>query len=137
MNVLFLIRNEEKTGMNDGITGQVPSSFPLHFFRSAGGKEPVRDWLKTLGRPDSLVIGEDIRLVQLAWPVGLPVCRPMGGGLHEVRSSLPGGRIARVLFCFHAGVIVLLHGFIKKTEKTPPADLRLAKERRENILRGE
>ncbi|MDR3038932.1 MAG: type II toxin-antitoxin system RelE/ParE family toxin, partial [Candidatus Adiutrix sp.] len=74
----------------------------------------MRGWLKNLGRPDTQAIGEDIRMVRLTWPVGLPLCRPLGGGLHEVRSSLPSGRIARVLFCFHRGVIVLLHGFIKK-----------------------
>jgi phage-related protein len=108
----------------------------VRFFRSATGREPVREWLKTLGRPDSLVIGEDIRLVQLSWPVGLPVCRPMGGGLYEVRSALPNGRISRVLFCFHDSTIVLLHGFIKKTKKTPNSDLRLAEERRENVLRN-
>jgi phage-related protein len=120
--------------MNDGIS--LPDSFPVRFFRSATGREPVREWLKTLGRPDSLVIGEDIRLVQLSWPVGLPVCRPMGGGLYEVRSALPSGRISRILFCFHDSTIVLLHGFIKKTNKTPISDLKLAEERQANILRN-
>ena len=110
-----------------------PEGLPVHFYRSASGREPVRDWLKDLGRPDTLVIGEDIRVIQTGWPVGLPHCRPVGDGLYEVRSSLSGGRIARVLFCFHNNAIVLLHGFIKKTEKTPADDLRLAKERRDKI----
>jgi len=108
---------------------------PVHFYRNENGREPVRDWLKDLGRPDTLIIGEDIRVVQAGWPVGLPVCRPMSEGLYEVRSSLSNGRIARVLFCFHGNAIVLLHGFIKKTNKTPTGDLRLARERKDNVNR--
>jgi len=113
----------------------LPERFPVHFYRSENGREPVRDWLKGLGRPDTLVIGEDIRVIQTRWPVGLPVCRPLGEGLYEVRSSLPNGRIARVLFCVHNDTIVLLHGFIKKTPKIPIGDLRLAKERQDNVSR--
>ena len=113
----------------------LPEGLPVHFYRSENGREPVRDWLKGLGRPDTLVIGEDIRVVQTGWPVGLPVCRPLGEGLYEVRSSLPNGRIARILFCFHNNAIILLHSFIKKTHKTPIGDLRLAKERRDNVNR--
>jgi len=108
---------------------------PVFFYRSENGREPVRDWLKGLGRPDTLTIGEDIRVVQKGWPIGLPVCRPLGDGIYEVRSSLPNGRIARILFCFYNKTIVLLHGFIKKTNKTPIGDLRLARERRDNINR--
>jgi phage-related protein len=102
----------------------------IRFFRLASGREPVREWLKDLGRPDSLTIGEDIRLAQISWPLGLPHCRPMGGGLYEIRSSLVNGRIARVLFFFCAGEIILLHGFIKKTLRIPPSDLKLAGDRR-------
>ena len=109
-------------------------NFSIRFYRSSNGREPVRDWLKEQGRPDSLIIGEDIRLVQIAWPVGMPVCRPLGDGLYEVRSSLPQGRIARVLFCFCDGEVILLHAFIKKTPKTPAADLKLAKERKSKYL---
>ncbi|MCL2340833.1 MAG: type II toxin-antitoxin system RelE/ParE family toxin [Proteobacteria bacterium] len=114
----------------------LPAGLPVHFYCNENGKEPVRDWLKCLGRPDTLVIGEDIRVVQIGWPVGLPVCRPLGEGLYEVRSSLPNGRIARVLFCFHDNAIVLLHGFIKKTNKSPIGDVRLARERQDNVRRN-
>jgi phage-related protein len=107
-----------------------PKTLPVHFYRAKNGREPVREWLKELGRPDSLVIGEDIAVVQHGWPVGMPVCRPLGDGLYEVRSSLAGGRIARVLFFFVDGEIILTHGFIKKTQKTPEQDLRLARERK-------
>jgi len=75
------------------------------------------------------VIGKDIQKVEFGWPLGLPVCRPLGGGLWEVRSDLPSQRIARVIFCIVDGQMILLHGFIKKSQKTPKRDLDLARER--------
>lgn len=89
----------------------------------------MRDWLRSLDKEDRRRIGEDIKLVQFGWPVGMPVCRPMGQGLFEVRSRISDGRIARVMFCFLAGQIILLHGFIKKSQKTPKGDLDLALKR--------
>jgi len=102
---------------------------PLVFWRSAAGREPVREWLNTLTRDDKRTIGRDIAKVQFGWPVGLPVCRPLTGGLWEVRSSLPSKREARVLFGFHDEMLVALHGFIKKTQKTPPGELAIARQR--------
>jgi phage-related protein len=67
--------------------------------------------------------------VQFRWPVGMPLCRPLGGGLWEVRSDLTSNRIARVFFGFVDNRIIVLHGFIKKTQKTPEADLKLARKR--------
>ncbi len=102
------------------------------FFRTSAGGEPVRDWLKSL-KPieDRKQIGVDMKTVEFGWPVGMPVCRPLGDGLYEVRSSLSQNRIARVLFYIDAkGRMVLLHGFIKKTQKTPQADLDLARKNR-------
>jgi phage-related protein len=125
---------QQGSAMTDSVA--LPVGLPVRFYRSEHGNEPVRDWLKGLGRPDAGVIGEDIRVVQTGWPVGLPLCRPLGSGLYEVRSSLPNGRTARVLFCFCNNTLVLLHGFIKKTNQTPVGDLRLAKERRDNVSRG-
>jgi phage-related protein len=75
------------------------------------------------------VIGKDIQKVEFGWPIGLPVCRPLGGGLWEVRSELPSQRIARVIFCIVDGQMILLHGFIKKSQKTPKRELDLARER--------
>jgi phage-related protein len=97
----------------------------VRFYRQPNGKEPVRDWLGSLGRDDRLTIGTDIKTVEFGWPVGLPVCRSLGKGLWEVRSSL-GNRIARVLFCVEDQTMWLLHGFIKKQQKTPPQELALA-----------
>jgi phage-related protein len=103
---------------------------PARFYATPAGNEPVREWLWSLDKADRLVIGQDIGTVQAGWPIGMPTCRPMGSGLFEVRSDISGKRISRVLFCFDDGEIVLLHGFIKKTKTTPPADLKLAKERK-------
>jgi len=102
---------------------------PAAFYQLPSGREPVRDWLKALGRDDRRIVGEDIKDVEFSWPIGLPLCRPFGEGLWEVRSQLTQGRIARVLFCVQEGRMVLLHGFIKKTQKTPTNDLRLALKR--------
>lgn len=104
------------------------------FYQTSAGNEPVRDWLKDeVSDEERRIIGTDIKTVEYGWPIGMPVCRPMGGGLHEVRSSLPGNRIARVLFCVEDGQMILLHGFIKKTRATPKADLDLAKDRKKEI----
>ena len=71
--------------------------------------------------------------MEFSWPIGMPLCRALGKGLWEVRSDLTQGRIARVLFCIHGGRMVLVHGFIKKTQKTPAADIQLATKRRKEI----
>lgn len=102
------------------------------FFRSKTGTEPVRDWLKTLDKDDRLRIGTDIKTVEFGWPIGMPTCKPMKNGLFEVRTNL-GNRIARVLFCIADGRMVLLHGFIKKTQKTLQSDLNLALERKRTL----
>ncbi len=102
---------------------------PARFYRTANGREPVRDWLKGLSQEDRRILGEDIKDVEFAWPLGLPLVRSLGRELWEVRSSLTNGRIARVIFCLTAGEMVLLHGFIKKTQKTPPHDIDLALKR--------
>ncbi|MBD2605852.1 type II toxin-antitoxin system RelE/ParE family toxin [Scytonema hofmannii FACHB-248] len=102
---------------------------PAKFYQNENGKEPVRDWLKNLDREERRLIGTDIKTVEFGFPIGMPICRPMGDGLFEVRTNLPQG-IARVLFCIHEGEMVLLHGFIKKSQKTPKQELNLAKERK-------
>lgn len=106
---------------------------PLVFFRSDAGTEPVREWLKALPVEDRKIIGLDLMRVQWRWPVGMPLCRSLGGGLWEVRSSLPSNRIARIVFCAHAGELVALHAFIKKTRRTPTADLETAARRKREI----
>ena len=110
-----------------------PKKLAARFYETAGGVEPVREWLKALASSDRKIIGEDIATLEFGWPIGMPVCRPLGDGLFEVRSTLTGNRIARVLFCTAKGQLVLLHGFEKKTQKTPAGDLVLAKKRKKEI----
>src|SRR5712692_5155720 len=105
----------------------------LAFWRSGAGREPVREWLNQLPRDDKRTIGRDIAKVQFGWPVGLPLCRALSGGLWEVRSSLPSRREARVLFAFHDGMLIALHALIKKTQKTPADDLALARQRLKEV----
>jgi phage-related protein len=103
---------------------------PARFYSSSTGREPVRQWLRKLSIDDRKVLGEDIKDVEFSWPIGMPLVRSLGDGLWEVRSSLSGGRIARVIFCVEEECLVLLHGFIKKTQKTPTQDLEIAKRRK-------
>ncbi len=99
------------------------------FYRTDMGAEVVRDWLRDLDERDRQAIGQDLMRVQYRWPVGMPLCRPRGDGLWEVRSSLPSQRIARLLFCILGEEVVVLSGFIKKTQKTPKDELALARRR--------
>lgn len=102
---------------------------PAAFYSTASGKEPLREWLLGLSDEDRRIIGQDIATAEFGWPIGMPTCKAMGGGLFEIRSNLTGGRIARVLFCIEGEQMVLLHGFIKKSQKTPKPDLTLATKR--------
>jgi phage-related protein len=103
------------------------------FYRTKTGGEPVREWLKGLPAEDRQVLGRDLRLVEMGWPIGMPLCRPLGNGMWEVRSSLGSNRIARILFCASGRHMVLLHGFIKKTQKTPESELGLARARQKEV----
>lgn len=100
----------------------------VRFFKTDAGTEPVRDWLRTLFSADRKIIGEDIKTVQFGWPLGMPLVKNLDGDIWEVRSRLDN-RIARTLFATEGGVMILLHAFIKKQQKTPKPDLDLAKDR--------
>jgi len=106
------------------------------FFRTATGREPVRDWLRGLDRESRKVIGEDIKTVQYGWPLGMPLVRSLGDGLWEVRSRLRAGS-ARVIFLTEGNVMALVHGFIKQSQKTPKDDLVLARRRAAELRRGD
>lgn len=108
---------------------------PARFFESSTGRSPVREWLLSLTKEDRKAIGEDILTAELGWPVGMPLCRSIAGrkGLWEIRSNLPDGRIARVFFCAHDDAMVLLHGFIKKSQKTPTKELDVAESRMKGL----
>ena len=104
---------------------------PARFFESETGNVPVREWLLALSDEDRKAIGDDIRTAEFGWPIGMPLCRQLKGrkSLWEVRSHLKDGRITRVFFCAHEGAMVLLHGFVKKTQKTPEHEIELAEKR--------
>lgn len=105
------------------------------FYVTAGGQRPVRLWLLELAKEDRRSVGKDIQKVEFGWPIGMPYCRALGRGLWEVRSDLSGGRIARVIFSIAGGEMILLHGFEKKTQRTPPHDVELALKRKRDIER--
>jgi phage-related protein len=105
------------------------------FYRTDAGNEPVRDWLREMAAEERRAIGEDIKVVQYRWPLGMPLVRKMGPGLWELRSTLPSG-IARVFFTIYGEHIVALHGFVKKSQKTPDNELDTANRRLANFQRN-
>jgi phage-related protein len=105
------------------------------FFRTETGSEPVRDWLRGLAREDRKAVGEDIKTAQFGWPMGMPLIRKLASGLWAVRSRISSG-ITRVIFTVDGQTMVLLHGFQKKSQRTPPADLMTAKRRLAKITIG-
>ena len=106
-----------------------PRKTPLIFFRTASGSEPVREWLKGLQQEDRKEVGLDLMRAQWRWPVGMPLCKPLGQGLWEVRTNLPSSRISRVFLGMDDGNLVALHAFIKKKQKTPDSELAIARKR--------
>lgn len=107
---------------------------PIHFYRKESGREPVRDWLKRLPHRNRKIIGRDILTLQVGWPVGMPLARKMSDNLWEIRSKLVKAN-ARIIFTVKDGTIVLLHGFIKRSRKTPARDLQLARIRLKKLRR--
>ena len=106
------------------------------FFRTPAGNEPPRDFIKSFSKEDREVIGADLKTVQLGWPIGMPICGSLGSGIYEVRTSLSSRREVRVLFFLNADTIVLVHAFLKKTQKTPKSDLDLALSRKAEFERN-
>ncbi len=126
-----------------------PVMLPVVFYRTAVGNEPVKEWLDKLPDMEREVILLDIQTVRRGWPVGMPLAKKVRDGLWEIRSSLDN-RIARILFHILAAPQekgkripkghavkqgVLLHGFIKKTQKIPEKDIKLAMRRIKEITR--
>jgi phage-related protein len=118
----------KKDTYNINMTDNKPF-FDVVFYKTSSGNQPVKELLK--GQPKNVrkIIGEDIKTVQYCWPLGMPTVRPLGKGLYEVRSSLPDRRIARIFFTLVEDYMVLLHGFIKKTERTPQREIDIARQR--------
>jgi phage-related protein len=117
------------------MAGDRLTEIPVVFYRTAAGGEPVRDWLRSLSAEDRRTIGADLATVQVGWPIGMPLCRSLGARLWEVRSNLSGNKIARLIFFVAEGRIGVLHGFIKKTQKTPPAEIAVAQKRMKEMMK--
>ena len=111
-----------------------PQKIPLIFFRSGKGTEAMREWLRELPEAERRV-GKDLLRAQGRWPVGMPLCRPMGNGLWEIRTDLPTKRTARVMLCVYREHLVALDGFIKKTRATQDSELALARKRQKELMR--
>ena len=103
------------------------------FYKTPAGNEPVREWLLSLDLEDKKTVGADIKTVEYGWPIGMPVSRSLGNGLYEVRSNISSKRIARVIFTIIDSYMILLTGFIKKTQKTPQNEIDLALKRAKDI----
>ena len=108
---------------------------PVIFSRTAAGGEPVREWLRGLSAEDRRTIGADLATIQVGWPIGMPLCRSLGAGLWEVRSRLSGNRIARLVFFVAKDRVGVVHGFIKKTQKTPAAEIDIAQARMKEMMK--
>ncbi|POA78015.1 type II toxin-antitoxin system RelE/ParE family toxin [Pseudomonas sp. DP16D-R1] len=108
---------------------KLPPRLNVRFFCTTSGNEPVREWLCLQDREVRRLIGTDIKTVQIGWPMGMPVVRKLDDGLWEVRTHIPAG-IARTIFTVEGRDMVLLHAFIKKSQKIPSADLATAKKRK-------
>lgn len=107
----------------------------VDFYQTATGHEPVREWLCSLQKVEKKQIGDDIKTVQFGWPIGMPVVEKLNHNLWEIRTKLRD-KISRVIFTMHDDQIVLLHGFIKKTQKITADDLDLAQKRMNEVKRS-
>jgi phage-related protein len=104
--------------------------FSVAFFKTSAGNEPVLDWIRSLSRQDRAILGADLRTIQLGFPIGMPLCRPLKGGLFESRSSLSGKQEARLIFFQDGKLLIVVCGFIKKTRATPQSELEIARKRK-------
>ena len=104
--------------------------YPAYFFCSKSGREPVLEWLRSLPKEERAAIGLDLQRLEYRWPIGMPHSRALGGGLHELRSKLPRGRAARLLFFVAERRLIVVTGFMKKTRTTPHDEIALARVRK-------
>ncbi len=107
-------------------------SIAVNFYCTASGREPAREFLQSLSDEEKKIIGTDLKVVQWRWPTGEPLVKNLGNSIYEVRSTLKN-RIARILFAQVGNCLVLLHAFIKKTQKTDDKDIKLAIKRLKEV----
>jgi phage-related protein len=106
---------------------QAPEPIALRFWKTAEGNEPVRNFLSELEKSDKKKIGADIRKVQFGWPIGMPLVKSLGKGLWELRTSMPSRKEIRVFFAIGEDEMILLHAFVKKSQKTPDKEIEIAR----------
>jgi len=128
--IMASVRLDGRTSYGTVLHMSVEPILKVHFFLTSSGNEPVREWLKCMNAEDRKVIGEDIKVVQFRWPLGMPLVRKMESNLWEIRSKLENGNISRVFFSVKGNKLNLLHGFIKKSPNTPQKDIVLARTRK-------
>jgi phage-related protein len=104
--------------------------FAVAFFKTRAGNQPALEWLRGLEEDDRRIIGADLRAVQIGFPMGMPLCRSLGSGLWELRTNLSSKREARMIFFQHGPKLVIVSGFMKKTQKTPESELETARKRK-------
>jgi phage-related protein len=105
------------------------------FYETASGNQVILDFIRELSAEERKIVGENLKTVQIGFPMGLPLCRPLGDGLYEIRSSLPSKREFRLIFFFDRTrqVLLVVHALFKKSAKLPKADLDLARKRKEEF----
>ena len=113
---------------------EIKKKLKVVFFKTEQNNEPVRDFLKSLSSKDKKSVGADIMAIEMLWPIGYPTVRKLDTDLWEVRSDISDKRICRVMFTVSEKRMVLLHAFIKKTQKTPKDDMELGKKRKSLVL---
>lgn len=102
--------------------------FMVIFYQELTERQPVNEWIKKLDRHEQETITQDLKTLQLRWPMGLPLVKALGSGFWELRSTFKT-RIARSIFIVIQGHIIILHSFIKKTQKIPPNEMAIARKR--------
>lgn len=117
-----------------GLMMEITKSFDIRLYQEPSGKMPVFEWLKQFDRNEREIIDRDIKYLQYSWPWKMPLVKPLGNGLMEIRSKVQNRQI-RIFFILHEGTIILLHGFIKKTQQTPGNEMNIALKRARQIKR--
>ena len=110
--------------------------FQLEFYETADGKNPVSDFLDSL---DDKMVAKLVGLLEILEEKGtelrLPHSEHLGDGIFELRCK-QGNNITRTLYFFYTGrKIIVTNGFVKKTQKTPSNEIKLAKVRRADWLK--
>ena len=116
------------------MTQEQAPEVPVRFYRSATGREPVLEGLRALDRKDRRAIGLDLMRVQFGWPIGMPLVRSLKDGLLGGAFSSAGPEDSSFDTVLPPETLVVLHGFIKKTKKTPAEEIELAKRRMKEVM---